>query len=86
MAKSLIIRGALIVGTLAAVSGCTYYKTYDTPAAAAPAPVIVHERAPDTVVMPQQRSSTVIVPAEPNTVIVPEDRPPKTIIVNPPSN
>jgi hypothetical protein len=84
MAMSVIVRAALVAGAIAAVSGCTYYKTYDTPTAAAPAPVIVHQSAPDTVVVPQQQPSTVVVPAQPNTVIVPDDRPPRAIIVNPP--
>ena len=84
MTLSVIVRSALVAGAVAAVSGCTYYKTYDTPAAAAPAPVVVQQRAPDTVVVPQSQPSTVVVPAQPNTVIVPDDRPPRTIIVNPP--
>ena len=83
MAMSLTIRTVLAAGAMAAMSGCTYYKTYETPAASAPAPVVVQDRAPDTVVVPQQ-PSTVVVPAKPNTVIVPDNGPPRTIIVNPP--
>jgi ABC-type Fe3+-hydroxamate transport system substrate-binding protein len=84
MAMSVIVRTALIVGAAAAMSGCTYYRSYETPTAAAPAPVVVRERAPDTVVVPDSRPNTVVVPAEPNTVIVPDRGPPRTIIVNPP--
>jgi len=86
MAMSVIVRSALVIGAVAAMSGCTYYKTYETPTAAAPAPVVVHDRAPDTVVVPQQQPSTVVVPAQPNTVIVPDNAPPRTIIVNPPAD
>ena len=85
MTLSVIVRGALTIGAVAAVSGCTYYNTYETPEAAAPAHVVVQQRAPDTVVVPQSQPSTVVVPAQPNTVIVPDDRPPRSIIVNPPS-
>jgi hypothetical protein len=91
MTTSLVVRNALLVGTVAAsLAGCTYYKTYDThepPVAAPPPTVVVPQRAPDTVVVPQRAPNTVVVPAQPNTVIVPDvdSGPPNTIVVNPPN-
>src|SRR5262245_60414784 len=69
---SLVMRTVCVVAVLGtSLTGCTYYKTYQTPAPVAAAPnVIVQQRAPDTVVVPEPAPSTVVVPAQPPTVIV----------------